>query len=123
MDAKMSKSKPDSAIFIHDDFANIQRKVKKAYCPEGVLEGNPVLETARHILFMHFDELRVPRKFEEDVVFTSYEDLARRYQQKELHPLDLKEAVAEHLEQILSPIRTYFNKHPTNLEKLLSYME
>ena len=30
---KMSKSKPDSAIWVHDSFDEILRKLKKAYCP------------------------------------------------------------------------------------------
>jgi tyrosyl-tRNA synthetase len=30
---KMSKSKPDSAIWVHDSFEEILRKLKKAYCP------------------------------------------------------------------------------------------
>lgn len=122
MDAKMSKSKPESAIFIHDDHATIRRKLRKAYCPEGVVEGNPVLETARHILFMHFDELSVERKYEGTLTFTSYEELEHAYVKKELHPLDLKDAVADYLERILAPVRTYFDQHPQNLERLQEYM-
>jgi tyrosyl-tRNA synthetase len=30
---KMSKSKPDSAIWVHDSKEEIDRKLKKAYCP------------------------------------------------------------------------------------------
>ena len=31
--SKMSKSRPDSAIWVHDSLSEIQRKLKKAYCP------------------------------------------------------------------------------------------
>src|SRR5690606_13885830 len=31
--AKMSKSDPDSAIFMEDTYEDIQRKIRKAYCP------------------------------------------------------------------------------------------
>lgn len=123
MDAKMSKSKPESAIFIHDDFETIQKKMKKAYCPEGVALGNPVMETAQHILFMHVDKLIVERKFQESLTFTSYDDLERSYVNKEVHPMDLKQTVAMHLEKIIAPVRNYFIAHPHNLSKMYSYLE
>lgn len=31
--AKMSKSDPDSSIFMEDTLEDIQRKIMKAYCP------------------------------------------------------------------------------------------
>lgn len=122
MDAKMSKSKPSSAIFIHDDYDAIQKKIRKAYCPEGIAEGNPIMEIARHIIFIHFDEMEVKRKDAEAKIFKSYEELEESYVKKELHPLDLKNAVAEYIDKILSPVRQYFEQHPQNYEKLLEYM-
>ena len=123
MDAKMSKSKPDSAIFIHDDAEAIKRKLRKAYCPEGIAEGNPVMEIAKHVIFVHFDEMVVDRKFEGEITFSSYEELEKTFVKKELHPLDLKNAVAEYVDKILEPIRNYFKTHGENYEKLLEYME
>jgi len=123
MDAKMSKSKPDSAIFIHDDVEAIKRKLRKAYCPEGIAEGNPVMEIAKHVIFVHFDEMVVDRKFEGEITFSSYEELEETFVKKELHPLDLKNAVAEYVDKILEPIRNYFKTHGENYEKLLEYMK
>ncbi len=122
MDAKMSKSKPSSAIFIHDSKEEIERKIRKAYCPEGIVEGNPVIEIARHIIFIHFDEMEVKRKDAPSLTFNSYKALEESYLKKEIHPLDLKNAVAEYVDRILKPIREYFEKHPSNYEKLLEYM-
>ena len=34
---KMSKSDPDSAIFMEDTVEDVKRKLKKAYCPPGTL--------------------------------------------------------------------------------------
>ena len=34
---KMSKSDPDSAIFMEDTVKDVNRKVKKAWCPPGVV--------------------------------------------------------------------------------------
>ena len=42
----MSKSDPDNAIFMADSWKDVERKLKKAYCPEGVVEDNAVLELA-----------------------------------------------------------------------------
>ena len=118
MDAKMSKSKPSSAIFIHDGYDEIKKKIRKAYCPEGITEGNPVIEIAKHIVFQHFEEIEIV-----GISYKSYEDLEKSFIRKELHPLDLKTAIADYLEKILSPIRRYFEKNPNNLQKLLNYMQ
>lgn len=37
--AKMSKSDPDSAIFMEDTKADIERKLSQAYCPKEPKEG------------------------------------------------------------------------------------
>ncbi|MFH0737011.1 MAG: tyrosine--tRNA ligase, partial [Candidatus Micrarchaeota archaeon] len=51
IDAKMSKSKPETCIFVHDSQADIARKINKAFCPPKQADGNPVLEYAKEILF------------------------------------------------------------------------
>ena len=48
---KMSKSKPDSMISIHDTPDEVNRKMKKAYCPEKTVEGNPILELCKYVIF------------------------------------------------------------------------
>ncbi|MBL7051439.1 tyrosine--tRNA ligase, partial [Candidatus Woesearchaeota archaeon] len=48
---KMSKSIPSSAIFMTDTTEEINKKFKKAYCPEGEVENNPVLEYYKYIIF------------------------------------------------------------------------
>ena len=40
MSSKMSKSKPETCIYMHDTEEEIKRKLKKAYCPEKIIEGN-----------------------------------------------------------------------------------
>ncbi len=59
--SKMSKSKPDSAIFIHDSPEEISRKVGKAWCPERVVEANPVLEFTRYIVFHERSSFTIER--------------------------------------------------------------
>ena len=111
--SKMSKSKPDSAIFVHDSCEEIVRKIRKAYCPEKVVEDNPIMDYVKHIIFRAFDEFKVerPEKFGGDVVYGSYEEVEGDYREGKLHPLDLKMAVAAHLEKLIKPIREHFEKN------------
>lgn len=112
--AKMSKSKPDSAIFIHDNPEEIKRKINDAYCPEGIVEFNPILDWVKHLILYgsasQGDALQIKRdeKFGEDISYNSYEDLEKDYESKKLHPQDLKNAVAEWLIAKLEPARKFF---------------
>src|SRR5919108_4052547 len=103
---KMSKSKPGSAIFVHDTPDEIRSKVRKAFCPPGVVEFNPILDWTRQLLFGVFDEpLRVARSEQHGgpVTFHAYEELEEAYRQERLHPMDLKGAVADRLGGGLGP--------------------
>lgn len=53
---KMSKSDPDSAIFMEDSADDVKRKIRQAYCPMGVVDGNPCLDWTKHIVFGKFPE-------------------------------------------------------------------
>ncbi len=112
-EAKMSKSKEGSAIFVEDSEGDIRRKMKKAFCPPEA-EGNPVLQIAKHVLFAYYvDKLVIPRpeKWGGDLIINSYEELENIYAKGELHPMDLKNAVADELIRILKPIREYVEKN------------
>ncbi len=112
-EAKMSKSKEGSAIFVEDTEDDIRRKMKKAFCPPEI-EGNPVLQIAKHVLFAYYIEKLViprPEKWGGDLVINSYEELEKIYGKGELHPMDLKNAVANELIRILKPIRDYIEKN------------
>jgi len=113
IEAKMSKSKEGSAIFVDDTEEEIRRKMKKAFCPPEV-EGNPVLQITKHILFAYYiDKLVIPRpeKWGGDIVVNSYDELERIYSAGELHPMDLKAGVAEELVRILKPVREYVERN------------
>lgn len=110
LDLKMSKSHPDSAVFMTDSKEDIERKIAKAFCPEKVVEENPVLEYLRYIIFEHFKSVKIerPQKFGGDLEFFSYEELEAAYKKGAVHPLDLKNAVAQHLDTMIKPIREHF---------------
>jgi len=105
--SKMSKTKPTSGIFIHDTDEEIQSKIKKAWCPEGVVENNPLLEISRYVILHEFKEILVERssKFGGNVSYTNYSQLESDFVQKKLHPSDLKKTVETYLIKIISPIR------------------
>lgn len=104
---KMSKSKPDTAIFMLDTKEDVERKIKKAYCPEKKVEENPMLEYCKYILFEKFTELNItrPEKFGGNLTIKSYDELVSIYQEGKLHPMDLKACVATHLNELMEPIR------------------
>jgi tyrosyl-tRNA synthetase len=123
VEAKMSKSKPDSAIFIHDSPQDIARKLKGAFCPAKQLENNPVLELCRLVIFPA-GRLRIsrPEKYGGDLDIGSFEELAGLFLAEKLHPADLKTGVAQALAEMLAPVRGYFGEHPQNCEAVKNFM-
>ncbi|MHA2131248.1 MAG: tyrosine--tRNA ligase, partial [Promethearchaeota archaeon] len=110
---KMSKSLPKSAVFIHDDPDEIKEKIKSAFCPEGNVVFNPILDWVKSIIFRENDvqfQIERPAKFGGEIVFESYRKLEEAYLNKKIHPLDLKNSVAEKIIEILRPARDYFKK-------------
>lgn len=111
--AKMSKSKPETCVFIYDSPEDIKKKLAAAFCPEQMVEYNPVIDICKHIIFREKDTFTVkrPAKYGGDVEFHSFNELAKTYQDGKLHPQDLKGAVADQLAEILEPARRYFSTH------------
>lgn len=109
---KMSKSIPGSGISVTDSDEEIKHNISKAHCPEGVVEDNPILQIAKLIIFPRIKkfEIQRPEKFGGNISFDSYEELEQIYQSKNLHPMDLKNAVIAELQQIIAPIRKNFKK-------------
>jgi len=119
--AKMSKSKPETCIYIHDSVEDINRKIGKAYCPEKVVEGNPIIELCEYAIMRDPKKaLRIerPAKFGGDVEFGSVDELKVTYSAGKLHPMDLKNAVARELAVLLKPSRDYFAKNPEFLKQV-----
>jgi tyrosyl-tRNA synthetase len=109
---KMSKSNPDSAIFMTDAPAEVERKMNNAYCPAKQVEENPILEYCRYLVFERQKELVIerPAKFGGPLTFASFEELAKDFAAGKLHPLDLKKAVAAAINLQLEPVRKHFSK-------------
>ena len=118
--SKMSKSKPESCIFVHDTPDAIRAKMRAAYCPPRREEGNPVLEHARYIVFPELGSLEIhrPSKYGGPLTFENYDALREAYLRGDVHPLDLKNGVAEAIIHILKPVREHFEKNLEPLEKI-----
>jgi tyrosyl-tRNA synthetase len=119
-EGKMSKSRPETCVFLHDPPATVDEKISKAFCPAKEAGGNPVLGLAKWVVFPAFGKMAVKRaeKFGGDVEFESYGVLEAAYVEGKLHPMDLKKAVAAHLNERLDPVRKYLAAHPENLERV-----
>jgi tyrosyl-tRNA synthetase len=121
IEAKMSKSKPDAMLSIHDDPDIVKNKIKKAFCPEKQVEGNPVLEMCKFVIFPELKTesflIERPDKFGGNLEFNTYNELERSYING-LHPLDLKNTVSRYINRILDPIHIYFENHPDNYNKM-----
>ncbi|MBI2133232.1 tyrosine--tRNA ligase [Candidatus Woesearchaeota archaeon] len=107
---KMSKSKPDSAIFMTDSEQEVTRKISKAYCPDKKTEDNPVMEYCKYIIFEKFDSLEIkrPAKYGGDIVLETFESLQEEYRKGSIHPTDLKQAVSAHINMLIEPVRKHF---------------
>ena len=141
--SKMSKSKPDSAIWVHDSYEEILRKLKKAYCPmpkinlkdgwqndkellkssefldlKSEQDLNPLLDWCKKMIFPAGKVLEVqrPEKFGGNKEYFDYKTLENDYFIGNLHPLDLKTAVAKCLADWFEPIKKYVETNPQGLE-------
>jgi len=109
---KMSKSTPDSAIFMTDSEADIKRKISKAYCPEKQVDENPIMEYAQYLVFPKFGKLKLerPAKFGGDLELMNFEELKEQYTAGKIHPMDLKAAVTKSINEMILPVRAHFEK-------------
>jgi tyrosyl-tRNA synthetase len=124
--SKMSKSLPNTAIFVHDDDVTIRSKIESAFCPPRAVEDNPIMDYVKEIIFRAIEKFEVlrPSKFGGDVTYTSYPEIEQDYLAGKLHPKDLKDAVVEALVELIRPIRDHFEKNQNAkglLEEITSY--
>jgi tyrosyl-tRNA synthetase len=109
---KMSKSNPNSAIFMTDTKEDVEKKFKKAYCPESQAADNPILEYFRYIIFEKYDSVTIerPEKFGGSSEYESYDELESAFVDKKVHPMDLKATGAKLINELLEPVREHFKK-------------
>jgi len=122
-DLKMSKSKPETTILIHDSPDTIREKIRKAYCPPKVIEYNPIIDILRYLLFQQDGfvlKIERPEKYGGPLEIHSMSELEDIYLDGKLHPADLKNAVSEALIKYLEPARKYFENNKEARELALT---
>jgi len=119
---KMSKSRPDSAIFVHDSADEIRQKVREAYGPPKETEFNPLINWVEKLVFWGEEsgkfEIKRDERYGGKVVYEKLTDLTADYKSGKLFPLDLKNGLAEWLVEKLAPAREHFDKNPKAKEGL-----
>lgn len=114
---KMSSSEPNSKIDFTDSDKQIRKKISKAFCQDGVVEGNGLLALLRYVLFMKFEHEGVdfvinrPEKYGGDISFKTYSDVERAFELKELSSIDLKQGVSASLIEFITPLRELIEKN------------
>ncbi len=117
---KMSASEPASKIDLLYSPQDVKQKLHKAHCPEGVVEDNGVLAFLKYVIMVLKEDLgeplvvERPANFGGNIVYKTYLKIEEDFVKKQLHPLDLKMAVAKEINKLLKP----FQKQKGKLEKI-----
>ena len=115
---KMSASDASSKVNLTDSPDEVAEKINGAYCPQGEVEENGVLEYLKFLVFPILDQrdeefvVERPDEYGGDIVFESYEELEAQFVAEELHPADLKGAAGEYISEVIDPIRQRLTDRP-----------
>ena len=120
---KMSSSDKSSKIDLIDSEETVKKKLNSAFCPEGVVDGNGVLAFCKYVVMTikhdKNEEFIVKRheKYGGDLIYKDYKALEKDFVAKKLHPMDLKNALAEEINKLIEPIRKKMNSHSDLVKK------
>ena len=66
-----------------------------------------------------------PEKWGGNLEYSNYAELEKDFKDKQLHPADLKQAAAKHINELLVPVREHFekNKAAKKLKELAESLE
>jgi tyrosyl-tRNA synthetase len=125
---KMSKSDPDSAIFMEDTVEDVERKILNAYCPS--VESEPASppvgaeeDAGKESLHLTVDTLKNPcldyiqyivfspdgATFQTgDVTYTSFADVKSAFLSGTISEEQLKRGLITELNKLLQPVRDHF---------------
>ncbi|HEC57558.1 MAG TPA: tyrosine--tRNA ligase [Candidatus Syntrophoarchaeum butanivorans] len=108
LDGEKMSSSLGNYISVDDDEDAIKKKIRGAFCPAKVVDGNPVLEIFRYHIFPRFEIITIerPEKYGGNLEIESFNALVEVFRRGELHPMDLKNAASSYLEMIIGPVRS-----------------
>lgn len=125
--SKMSSSDPDSKVDLLDSAAVVTAKLKKAFCEEGNIIDNPILQFLKAVVFP-VSSLTKPdyefviqrtEKWGGNISFGDYQSLEAAFEKKDIHPGDLKKGATLALNELLEPIRQIWANDPSLQELTL----
>ncbi|KAG5505193.1 hypothetical protein JIQ42_04381 [Leishmania sp. Namibia] len=117
--AKMSKSDPDSAIFMEDTEEDVARKIRHAYCPrvkQSVLaitdDGAPVASEDRNPVLDYFQCVVYARPGAvvtiNGLTYATYDDLEQAFVSEKVSEDALKSCLIDEVNALLAPVRQHF---------------
>ena len=107
---KMSASDPKSKIDLLDSEQEVKEKINSAECIAGETD-NGVMAFMKYIMMVIKSDkkekfiIKRAEKYGGNVSYSSYEELEKDFKAKKIHPLDLKNALAEEISKILKEIQ------------------
>jgi tyrosyl-tRNA synthetase len=107
---KMSASIESSKIDLLDDEETIRKKMKSAECVAGSID-NGILPFLKHVIMtIKHDKkesftVKRDKKYGGNIEYNNYESIEKDFVSKKLHPLDLKNSVADEIIKMLNSIR------------------
>ncbi len=103
---KMSSSVEGTKIDLMDDEETVRKRLNRAECVPGEI-NNGVLALVKYLIFGVKEKFVIKRseKFGGNLIYGDYLSLERDFAQKKVHPLDLKNAVAEEINFLLKKFR------------------
>ena len=121
-EGKMSSSEPNSKIELDDDAKTIKKKINKAFCIDGVVQGNGLLAILEFIIFPKLDMdgkkfiINRPEQYGGKIVYSNYNDVEKDFSENKLSSIDLKQGIGEELVKFLKPLKKILDKNK-KLEK------
>lgn len=112
---KMSSSESAGKIDLLFSQQEIFKVVNNAYCLEGDIMDNTILDLCKHIVFPMLHKLKKQfvifrkEKYGGDFTINNFDELSLWFSEKKLHPQDLKISVSKLIADLFEPLRNHFD--------------
>ena len=106
---KMSSSDVKSKVDLTDDEKTIKDKINSADCIAGNSE-NGIMDFLKYVLMVLKEDkkekfiIERPAKYGKNLSYSSYSEVEKAFNKKEIHPMDLKNAFAKEIIKLLNKI-------------------
>lgn len=120
---KMSSSEPNSKIDFLDSDDEIKKKFRKSYSIDGQLEGNGLMMIIKFVIFKQLNRenkkfiVERPEKWGGNIIYENYEKLENDFVNKQIASIDLKDAAAKYIIDLINPIRNSIEKNKELYDK------